>query len=158
MRAGSDFRFHRVPLDRCPAQWESLGQAGSSGSRQERASSLPCPAPARAPSSPTSLVPLGSQLLAALLTLPAHQPPSLLLFPGVTHFPKTNGSFFPPIHHCSWAHPLAAAPLSCPQPHVLAQGRGPLIRGPSAACHILAALITGDRAVAGQASLRPRER
>lgn len=88
----------------------SLARAGSSGLRQET-SSLPHPS--------WGTLPPPSQLagLPAVSSLPACGPPSLPLLLGVTHFPKTNGSFFLPIHHCSWAHPLAAAPPSCPQPH-----------------------------------------
>lgn len=80
-----------------------------------KAGNLPlCPTPTLgtlAPSSPARWAP------SSLPTHLAHWPPSLPFLPGVTHFPKTNGSFFLPIYHCSQAHPLAAAPPSCPQPH-----------------------------------------
>lgn len=110
------------------------------------------------------LLPLPSWA-ALTLTSPALQhfaappPPSQLSTPSLLPFPKSLTS------QDKWqllpAHPsqLPGPSISqrspvLPWPHVLAEGRGPLIRGPSAACHILAALSAGDRAVAGPGQVR----
>lgn len=129
--------FHTVPLESLPNQ---------PGPSQPTLAGMPSPltyGPHWA-----QLLPLSPLSLSNTLPPPPPWSPSL---------PETNGSFLLAIHHCSQAHPLAAAPPSRPSPTVLAGGRGPLIRDPSAACHLLAALTAGDRAVASQAS-QARER
>lgn len=77
--------------------------------------------------------PSGTPAFSALLLSlrppsPGDTLPSLL--PAAIHFPKTNGSFFLPIHHCSRAHPLAAAPPSCPQPPRPCLGMGSIDQRP----------------------------
>lgn len=91
--------------------------------------------------------------LLPLLPLPP-PPPSKLSMPSL--LPLLNSlisqdKWQPLPDHPSWLPGPSISQHSpiLPWPHVLAEGRGPLIRGPSAACHILAALTTGDRAVAG---------
>lgn len=84
--------------------------------QEERPPALPHP---QAPS-PLRLSPPPSS--------PAAAPPSP---PPWSHsLPKTNGSSFLPIHHCSRAHPLAAAPPSCPQPHRPCSGTGSIDQRP----------------------------
>ena len=80
----------------------------------------PCPPPPQ----PAGLPAPSPHSPSPLATLPSPPPP------GVTHFPKTNGSFFLPIHHSSQAHPLAAAPPSCPQPHRPCSGTGSIDQRP----------------------------
>lgn len=73
----------------------------------------PCPSPAKAPS-PSPPQPCCALLLSLLPPPPSKCPP---FSHSRTHsLPKTNGSFFLPIHHGFQAHPLANTPPSCPGP------------------------------------------
>lgn len=101
-----------------------------------------------------STLTLTSPALLCSASAPPPPPPSTLSMPSLLRLPNSLTSqdkwqLLPA--HPSWLPGPSISQHSpiLPWPHVLAEGRGPLIRGPSAACHILAALTARDRAVAG---------